>query len=133
MVLFLMYLIQSCKSGLRMKRKCATSSTGSSGSSVRRGENSLPNYRMQRTRQGAPLMQTLDVQRTCSRVRWDAVVTSATKAERMEEGNAFCRDPRTVAGRRRVHLRSRLRPSTVKVEPIVDRMVGRHRGAGGSV
>ena len=42
-----------------MKRKCATSSTGSSGSSVRRGEESLPNYRMQRTRQGAPLMQTL--------------------------------------------------------------------------
>src|SRR5439155_11243788 len=54
MVLFLIYLIQSCKSGLRMKRKCAISSTGSSGSSVRRGENSLPNYRMQRTRQGAP-------------------------------------------------------------------------------
>lgn len=42
-----------------MKRKCAISSTGSSGSSVRRGENSLPNYRRQRTRQGAPLMQTL--------------------------------------------------------------------------
>ncbi len=33
-----------------MKRKCATSSTGSSGSSVRRGEKSLPNYRMQRTK-----------------------------------------------------------------------------------